>query len=176
MQTPVSAGRRYTSSVSQKKEFQQIDSLVGAAIRGLVESGATDTRIGAFAAEHRVKVAQILGLAPDAPDAPDLLAIVTEAVKAALANTKHAQRRPLGPEGSQAVNVLVGGKRTSVKVSRGVLTRIEESRGGRAPARALVEALSNQVPSYITNRSRWVEGELIKLLDMDSSANSGLRH
>ena len=40
---------------------RQLNALVGGALRGLVESGADDEAVGAFAASYRQKAAKILG-------------------------------------------------------------------------------------------------------------------
>ena len=64
---------------------RQINALVGGAVRGLVESGADDEAVGAFAASYRQKAAKILGRPQEALDPPDLTEVIKVAVAQALA-------------------------------------------------------------------------------------------
>ena len=70
----------------------KLNAIVGAAVRALVESGADDERIGAFAAAHRVRVAEILGLSPTPAGPPDLIEVVREAVRGVLSESGLAAR------------------------------------------------------------------------------------
>lgn len=65
-------------------ELRKLNAIVGAALRGFVESGADNEFIGAFAASYREDVSKILGTSGEALGPPDLLDIVTQAVRAAV--------------------------------------------------------------------------------------------
>ena len=68
---------------------RKLDAIVGAFVRALIESGMDDAIIGALAASHRAKVADILGveeLPPAGP--PDLLALVRTAIRGELAGAR----------------------------------------------------------------------------------------
>ena len=70
---------------------RQINALVGGAVRGLVESGADDEAVDAFAASYRQKAAKILGRPQEALDPPDLTEVIKVAVAQALAAAGQVQ-------------------------------------------------------------------------------------
>ena len=71
---------------------RQLNALVGGALRGLVESGADDEAVGAFAASYRQKAAKILGRPLEALNPPDLKEVIKLAVAEALADGQQAHQ------------------------------------------------------------------------------------
>ena len=136
----------YTVSVNDDSPQFKLNALVGAALRGLVQSGADDQAIGAFAAEHRERVAQILGMA--APVAPvDLQAVIESAVAQG-----GKPRRQSGA--ARRVYVVVAGVRTSVTIPSALFEEVAAAGGGAKEARRLAEQYANQAPDE-GNRSGW---------------------
>jgi len=135
----------------------EVDAIVGAALKALVESGAARARIGAFAASFRDEVSSILGRKPIEPEAPDLLALVTQAVKTAIADPSinpavRSTRKP----GAVKMYVTVQGRRTSVSMPADLVTGLDAVTGGRRQTATLVEQLAQSAPHDVPNRSRWI--------------------
>ncbi len=147
----------YTVCVNDDSPQFKLNALVGAALRGLVQSGADDQAIGAFAAEHRERVAQILGMAA-APVAPvDLQAVIESAVAQGIEKAQSQGR--LGKARRQAgaarrVYVVVAGVRTSVTIPSALFEEVAAAGGGAKEARRLAEQYANQAPDE-GNRSGW---------------------
>lgn len=142
----------------------KLNAIVGAALRALVESGAEDHAVGAFAAAHRLKVAQILGMAAAAPAGPpELLGLIRQAVRAELEQTGHAAgAKPV----AKRINVVVGGKRTSVTVDPEVFRQLAQTQGGQAKATATIRELAAQAPADAPKRSGWVEARLVAIIEL----------
>lgn len=135
----------------------EIDAIVGAALKAMVESGAARARIGAFAVSFRDEVSDILGRKPKEPEAPDLLALVTSAVKSALQDPaiNPAVRSARKPSAIK-LYVTVQGRRTSVSMPANLVTGLDAVTGGRKKTSALVEQLAQAAPQDVPNRSRWI--------------------
>lgn len=146
----------------------KLNAIVGAAVRALVETGADDERIGAFAAAHRVRVAEILGLSPAPAGPPDLVELVREAVRGVLTETG-LTARPVR-QTAKRVFVLVAGKRTSVTVDPRLFQKLSEVNGGDAKAQAVIRDLATKAPSDTSNRSGWIEQRLIAITQLPSQA------
>lgn len=146
----------YTVSVNDDSPQFKLNALVGAALRGLVQSGADDQAIGAFAAEHRERVAQILGMA--APVAPvDLQAVIESAVAQGIEKAQSQGRlgKPRRQSGAaRRVYVVVAGVRTSVTIPSALFEEVAAAGGGAKEARRLAEQYANQAPDE-GNRSGW---------------------
>jgi hypothetical protein len=129
---------------------QKLNAIVGAAVRALVESGADDERIGAFAAAHRMRVAEILGMSPTPAGPPDLIEVVREAVRGVLTESGLAAR-PVR-QTAKRVFVMVAGKRTSVTVDPRLFQKVSEVNGGDAKAQAVIRVQSVRVDRRAADR------------------------
>jgi hypothetical protein len=135
----------------------EIDAIVGAALKAMVESGAGRAHVGSFAASFREEVSEILGRKPKAPEAPDLLALVTQAVKTAMADPSiNPVVRSTRKRGAVKMYVTVQGRRTSVSMPADLVTGLDEVTGGRRQTATLVEQLAQSAPHDVPNRSRWI--------------------
>ena len=149
---------RYTHAVDDDLKQQKLNTLVGAAIRALVESGADDAFIGAFAASHRKHVAEVLGTTETLPQAPELLSIVKQAVSEALGNSKSLQETPR----KRRLNVLINGRRTSITINLSTEKQLIDAHGSSATT--VIQDIASKVPSDVSNKSKWVEERLQAVL------------
>lgn len=141
-----------------------LDAIVGAALKGMVESGAGRANIGAFAASFRKEVTGILGQHPK-EEAPDLLQLVTQAVKEALADPTNAPKRAKAKEPSKRVYVMVNGQRTSLTISGELMDRLDATSGGRRQTKQLLQQLAQAAPQDTLNRSGWVQSRAMATLE-----------
>lgn len=141
----------------------RLDTLVGEALRAIVESGADAAFIGAFAASHRQRVAQILGVAEKPADVAagvDLVELVERVV------TELEERRASRPR-KPKFNLEVAGRRTSVSLSTASLQLLQASKVSPRQARSILESLAATCPARPqTSRSTWVETHLQAALEM----------
>lgn len=144
--------------------LNQLNALVGAALRGIVEAGASAEAIGAFAQNYRKEASAILGITPAQPEAPDLQVLVTQAVKEALAEASagnmgitRAQTKPP----CQRFYVMAHGVRTAITLDCDVVEKAVEAKKGIKPARKLIRELAASSPKGIENRSAWVKERLL---------------
>lgn len=146
-----------------------VDTLVGTALKAMVESGVDATRIGSFAAQYRAQVTQILQLTQP-PQEPDLLAIVTQAVKTAMA-TEAPHRQDAGKlnMNKQRIYISVRGRRTSVCIAPQVIERVRAELPNRN-MRSLIEAVAQDVPDGVENRSDWISQRLMSMNFIDQEA------
>lgn len=152
----------------------ELDAIVGAALKAMVESGAGRARLGAFAASFRDEVAQILGRKEAKPEEPDLLALVTQAVRQAIADPSMAAGARPKPLGAKRIYVLVNGRPTSVTIDRETLDGLERSVGGRKKSKAIIQELVETAPPDVSNRSGWVRDRLISF--MSARGEGAARH
>jgi len=153
----------------------KLNHIVGAAIRALVESGADDGQIGAFAVAHRAKVAQILGATEHPPAGPpDLHAVVRDAVRSVLTESGLAAAQLRAK--AKRINVLVGGKRTSVTVDTGLYLKVANANGGAKKASALIRSLASSAPPDVAKRSGWIEERLRAITEAADVASPGRTH
>ena len=161
--------------MSDDPQSKQLNAIVGAALRGLVDSGASDEFVGSFAATHRVKIAELLGATAHAAQSPDLLDLVTQAVGEALAESGVGFKRRSMP--ATRIYVTVAGKRTSLTVSSELLQRLVQAKGGTTAARSAIQELATTAPPGSENRSGWVSERLLALLAMEGQGGaSDARH
>lgn len=138
----------------------RLDAIVGAAIRGLVEAGASDAAIGQFAAAHRLKVASLLGQPAAVTTEPDLVDLVRQAVVEAMAGVRSSpSTESRVSEKRKRVPVLVGGKRTTVTVRPALMDRLVDAAGGRRKATQLINEFVSGCPDE-ENRSGWLDRRL----------------
>lgn len=156
---------------------QQIDAIVGEALKGLVESGADPAFLGSFAASHRVAVSRILGaIESNDPAPPDLVELVAKGARLALEQAgliKHRQR-----DGSTArrISVMVDGKRTTVSVTQPLMQQLIEARGNESSAIQLVQDVAKNAPADAKNRSAWLAERLRAAIVFAKSGDSTPRH
>lgn len=148
----------------------QLNTIVGAALKGMVQGGASDAQIGEFASNFRNQVAQVLGIVAAAPEPPDLLAIVSQAVEAAMGRTQSVKsprataQKATSTKTKARIMVTVQGKRTSVTVDPEVLNQVKAWAGGKEPCLHLVQHLVDKVPATEPNRSAWVQAQLKQMV------------
>lgn len=153
----------------------QLDAIVGTALKAMVASGADSVTLGAFAASFRDEVAGILGLKPAKPPEPDLLQLVTHAVRQALVDQGIASasvQTQIAPraEPAKRVYVTVAGKPTSVTLSAESLRKLEAFAGGRKQAKAIVQQLAGSAPVDAGNRSAWIQERMLSVATAGSEA------
>lgn len=155
-------------------EDDQLDALVGAALRGLVNSGASSKAIGEFANKYRREASEILGLVEAKSLEPDLLALVATAVKQALAeaNAGGSQRKATR---RRRFYVRVSGERTSVTIPMETAEKLFAEKGERQ-ARKFVANLAENAPKTVPNRSRWVEERINATIAFSSQDAPEARH
>lgn len=152
---------------------RKLNAIVGAAIKALVESGAGDEFVGAFAASHRTKVASILGAVEMTHDSQDLLGIVTQAVGLALVQAGVGKRKePV----NKRVYVEIAGRRTSLTLSHAVLAKLAQAKGSKQKVAQVIQDLANTAPVNVENRSGWVEDRLLSFLSMTDEDSATARH
>jgi hypothetical protein len=164
----------------QKIHERQLNAIIGAAIRGLIESGADDESVGAFAESHRIKVSQYLGAPEAALKTPELTEIVAQSVATALEHLGYKARGAKGVQ-TKRFNIDVAGRRTSVSIRKEVATRAIQELGGLLEARKLMQDFAHQAPADVVNRSAWIEQRLEGLLSYprvedDLEQNPASRH
>jgi hypothetical protein len=158
----------------------EIDAIVGAALKAMVESGAGRARLGAFAASFRDEVAGILGRTPEKPAEPDLLQLVTLAVRQALTDpalsaTGGAAKPAARSEPAKRIYVSVAGKPTSVTLSADAYRQLEGAAGSRKQAKAIIQQLAGTAPQDAPNRSGWVQERMLAFAGA-TAADASPRH
>jgi hypothetical protein len=153
----------YTAEVTDDTERKKLNAIVGAAIKGLVESGADDEAIGSFAEAHRRKVASILGGGSIESSAPDLLELVTRSVRQVLREEGAVPRRTKRAR-TQRVYVQVAGKQTSLTIAAHVMEQLSGAHGMHA--RTVIQEIVDQAPEQISNRSAWVQERIVAALKL----------
>lgn len=157
--------------MANNDDLSKLNALVGAAIRGLVESGASAESIGAFAATYREEASQVLGITSIAPT-PDLTSLVSQAVSIALEHAGVGAQKKTRKPTAQKFYVFIDGRKTSVTISRATTNRLMESKGGEESARQFVQELANLAPRDVKNRSKWVENHLLATLSFANTPSS----
>ncbi len=158
---------------------RQLNALVGAAVRGLVESGANDEDVGAFAASYRMKAAKLLGHPQEALNPPDLTEVIKMAVTQALA----VAAQP-APKKSRKQNdhftVMIRGQKTSVTIHKDVIAQLTEAKGdNKTEVKRFVREVAKDVPETVENKSEWIEDRIATILRFEADAarsGSSARH
>lgn len=141
-------------------------------------------RLGAFAAEYRAHVTNVMG-GEQRVDEPDLLALVKKAVSEAIVESK-PPALPTGAApalesaalGVRRVYVSISGKRTSVSIPEAVYESLAQAAGGSPRVvKRRIEAVAQEVPPEVDNRSGWITERLraMALADLPEAA-FGQRH
>lgn len=147
---------------------EQLEALVGAALKILVEGDASSSLVGAFALRYPKEVAQALGLASSTPEVVDLYQVVKEAVQEALqshgnSTTSDRSAPDPGPRGARRVVVRLRGKRTTLSISSKAFAAATQLAGGTRVVFAAIKTLAHAAPAT-ENRSRWVSQRLLSTL------------
>ena len=150
-------------------DLSKLNILVGEAIKGLVDSGASAESIGVFAADFRNKAAIVLGLEASHPEAPDIQEVVKDAVSQVLEEAGF-KRLAKSPEPVKRFMVLVAGKRTSVSLSSAAAEKLIAAKGSRKAANQLLTQLANSTPADVANRSKWIEERVWTALQFEGEA------
>lgn len=151
---------------------RQLNAIVGAAIRGLAESGASNESIGAFSSTYRGEVEKILGIeARAALDPPDLMVIIQTAVAHALADAQ----KPIRPSRAQndRFTVYIGGARTSVTIQKALVEQIHSVKGSRKAVTQFVREVALTAPAECENRSAWIEERIAAVLVFEKNQTIG---
>lgn len=151
-------------------DLSKLNILVGEAIKGLVDSGASAESIGVFAADFRNKAAIVLGLEASHPEAPDIQEVVKDAVSQVLEEAGLLKRLAKSPEPVKRFMVLVAGKRTSVSLSSAAAEKLITAKGSRKAANQLLTQLANSTPADVANRSKWIEERVWTALQFEGEA------
>lgn len=145
----------------------KLNAIVGSAIRGLVESGASDESVGAFAHSHRSKVAQVLGIERKPDVTVDLQTVISAAVATALQQAGLAQGGGAFGQNNR-VNVVVNGQRTSLTLDRQLLDNLM-AKSGKQVTGDLIASFANNAPKGTKNRSKWVQRQLVAHLALQTA-------
>jgi len=130
---------------------RKLDAIVGAALRGIIESGADDEFVGEFAERHRARVAQVLGAPATQLSPPDIASVVAQAVTEAFSKFGGATKATKVT--TKRVNIYVNGRRTSAVISVDSFGKLIERQGGKQQAVKFIEGLANS-ESTPENRGR----------------------
>lgn len=147
---------------------EQLNAIIGEAIKALVDSGASPSFLGSFAAVYGPRFAQHLGVNTEAP--PDLRTVITEAVTDAV--HKALSHQPDSAESGKTVpiQVICGGKRTSVTVRQ---SRIDQLAQISSKPRKLVRELAAAAPANSDNRSAWLDQQIEAYLALQNQPRAG---
>lgn len=152
---------------------EQLNAIIGVALRALVEAGAEPAFLGSFVDRYRTEFARQLNL-PVEP-APDLHALIVSAVAEAVGAAGVVKSRR-GRQ-TQQINVLVNGQRTSVTVRKDRLQAVEQLVGGHKQARRVVQQFASQAPADVEKRSTWIDVQLQNFIQLrESTPESPQRH
>lgn len=158
------------------------NALIGEAVRLLSEIGAPVDVLGAFAARYPAMVQKTLGgrvhaVSQKAPvvdrdaAAVDLEAVVhsmmTKVIKESGLIDKTASQKP----GRVTINVLCGGRRTSVKVRASLIDQMNAVTGSLEDSQKIIKEIAGSAPEDAENRSAYVN-EQIKHYLLLSAADS----
>jgi hypothetical protein len=162
--------KQYTRPVSTELDTRKLNAIVGSALRGLVESGASDEAIGAFAHDHRVKVSQLLGVGDAPAQQVDLESLVTSVVGKVLDEMGLAPGKSARKPAARII-VDVRGAKTSISINQALMNRLVAAKGGeKGAAKATLEELANAAPADARNRSKWVAERVEAILKMPQTA------
>ena len=161
--------RRATLRAVDKVPDPRLDLLTGEALKLMAEGGASAQALGHFARLYPAKAAAHLEPMPP-PQEMDLEAVIRATVQAVLgAGVVPGQAGPAagarGQRGADRVklNVVVAGKRTTVKLRRALYEQLT-TRDGAAKADQLVQSFVDKAPAGQVNRSGWVEEQVTQFL------------
>lgn len=154
---------------SMDEGVDELDAIVGAALKGMVSSGASSAKVGAFAASFRDEVATILGR-KEAPAQTDLLELVTQAVQNALGASGFQPRKRQAP--AKRIYVECNGRATSVSIPAEMLLKIDTVTGGRKQTVQALRDIARSVPGRVENRSEWVRQRALLLSEQSAEASS----
>lgn len=155
----------YTQRVDGTPD-SRVGEMMADLMRMLVNEGASNQVLGRVVMDYPAMLAAKLEpLPPPPPPSPVIDAdLVRAIVKEVVAATGGApSRRRESVSGRAKVNVVVDGKRTSVKVRSQLLDNLE-SAGPDIRAEAVIQGFVDQAPAGHPNRSAWVEEQAMQFL------------
>ena len=74
------------------------------------------------------------------------------------------------PVKATRLNVRVSGKRTMVCIRKDTLEQLIKAKGSLAEAKVVIQAVAQNVPADIENRSAWIETRLLSLISFGTEA------
>ena len=148
---------------------RQLNALVGGALRGLVESGADDEAVGAFAMSYRQKAAKLLGTPQEALDPPDLTEIIKLAVAQALETSSQHQPKKSRKQNDR-FTVSINGLKTSITVHKDIIAQLNEAKGSKEAVSRFVRDVAKDVPESVENKSAWIEDRICTILRFEVEA------
>jgi hypothetical protein len=157
---------------------RQLNALVGGALRGLVESGADDEAVGAFAASYRLKAAKLLGHPQEALNPPELTEVIKQAVAQALAASGQLPSKKSRKQNDH-FTVMIRGQKTSVTIHKDVIAQLTEAKGDKAAVSRFVREVAKDVPETVENKSEWIEERIATIMRFKTEATgttSSARH
>lgn len=158
---------------ADNKDNEQLNAVMGVALRALVEAGAEPTFLATFVDRYRPEFAKQLNIPVQQP--PDLHAVIMSAVAEAMGVAGVAT--PKRGRQTRQINVLVNGQRTSVTVRKDRLQTIEQLVGGNKQARHVVQQLASQAPADVEKRSTWIDMQLQNFIQLrQTTPESPQRH
>lgn len=151
---------------------EQLDAIVGEALKALVDSGASPEFLGRFDATYRSRFAAHLNVPTEPP--PDLKATITEAVSLAVQQV-FADQADRGPGRDERVRlqVVCAGKRTSVSVRKSRVDKVVEALGSKQDSLRTIRELAAAAPAELDNRSAWLEAQIDRYLQLRAQPISG---
>lgn len=152
---------------------EQLDAIVGEAIKALVEAGASAQFIGSFSIVARQRFGQHLGAPAEQP--PDLKAVISEAVTQAVQKALGASQPDPGEERLR-MQVVCAGKRTSVTLRKNKVEQLIGAVGSRESSMRVIRELAGAASDPVENRSLWLEGQIDAWLQLQAQPQSGPRH
>lgn len=155
---------------------QQLNAIVGEALKALVEIGVAPDQVGAFAISYPPRAAALLGHGPSDNDVVDLEELIHRSVVKAMraANTVH--EKASSDSAKTRINVVVQGRRTSVTIQKRMVDAAAVAQGSPGKGKALIQDLAAGAPDDVVNRSAWTEEALHSHLVLLQSKSQGMAH
>lgn len=167
----------------EKKPDPRVASLTGEAIKLMAESGASAETIGHFAVHYPSLVAAKLEPMPQPQDL-DLEALIRATIQTMFGGALSGRspelqaqlpERERGERGASRIkrNLVVGGKRTSVRVRTELYEQMVALSGKEADKQ--IQQFANEAPETLVNRSVWIEDKIRSFLVL-SQVQSSVQH
>lgn len=165
------AMRQYTAGVNSAGQHDQLNAILGVALRALVDAGADPQFLATFVERYRAEFAKHLNVTVEA--APDLHAVIVAAVREVVGPVR--SQTAGRAKTTQSINVMVNGQRTTVSVRLHRLQAVQQLVGTNQAARKVVREVAAAAPSDLPNgaRSEWIDKALDGFLKLRQSEVSG---
>lgn len=155
---------------------QQLNAIVGEALKALVEIGVAPDQVGAFAISYPPRAAVLLGQGTPESEVVDLEELIHRSVVKAMRAANTVLEKATSDAPKTRINVVVQGKRTSVTIRKSMVEAATEARGSQVKGKALIQDLAATAPVDVVNRSAWTEEALHSHLVLLQSKSQGMAH